>query len=204
MSRRASTPACTGTTLVARTVAEGWSGLAAMSGIPGLTGATPIQNVGAYGSEVADVIAGLQVYDRETGAVEEWDPQRCGFGFRTSAFKYSDRYVVLRVDFDLARSDRRAAGALPGARPAPRRRAGRRRAVDATCATWCSSCARSKGMVLDAADHDTWSVGSFFVNPFVAPGTGPGRLPALAGRRPDQAVGRLADRERRIRQGLRR
>ena len=110
--------------LVARTVAEGWSGLAAMSGIPGLTGATPVQNVGAYGSEVADVITGLRVLDRQTGAVEDWDPERCGFGFRTSAFKHTDRYVVLTVTFRLATSAGRAAGALPRAGPPARRRAG--------------------------------------------------------------------------------
>jgi UDP-N-acetylmuramate dehydrogenase len=154
--------------LVARSVAEGWSGLAAMSGIPGLTGATPIQNVGAYGTEVAEVIAGLQVYNRDTGAVEDWDPQRCGFGFRTSAFKYSDRFVVLRVDFDLERSVlappvrylelARRLGIEPG-----------ERAPSADVRRVVLELRRSKGMVLDAADPDTWSVGSFFVNPFVPP-----------------------------------
>ncbi len=72
--------------LVATTVREGWSGLAAMSGIPGLAGATPVQNVGAYGSEVAQTISALTVYDRQARATERWDPDRCGFGFRTSAF----------------------------------------------------------------------------------------------------------------------
>jgi UDP-N-acetylmuramate dehydrogenase len=138
-----------------------------MSGIPGLTGATPVQNVGAYGSEVADVISGLRVLDRQTGAVENWDPQRCGFGFRTSAFKHTDRYVVLAVTFELPRSTdapalrylelARRLGVEPGA-GAPSER------VRATVL----ELRRSKGMLLDAADHDTWSVGSFFVNPFVA------------------------------------
>src|SRR6476646_5971592 len=90
--------------LVAHSVAAGWSGLAAMSGIPGLAGATPIQNVGAYGSEVADMIAGLHVLDRASGTVEHWPPERCGFGFRTSAFKHTDRYVVLDVAFELQRT----------------------------------------------------------------------------------------------------
>jgi UDP-N-acetylmuramate dehydrogenase len=155
-------------TLVAHTVAQGWSGLAAMSGIPGLTGATPIQNVGAYGSEVADVIAGLQVLDRKTGAVEEWDPQRCGFGFRTSAFKYSDRFVVVRADFDLDRD--------PLAPPVRYLELARRlgveqgdRAPSQDVRDVVLGLRQSKGMVLDADDHDTWSVGSFFVNPFVAP-----------------------------------
>ena len=162
--------------LVARTVAEGWSGLAAMSGIPGLTGATPVQNVGAYGSEVADVITGLRVLDRHTGAVEDWDPERCGFGFRTSAFKHTDRYVVLTVTFRLAKSAdappvrylelARRLAVEPG-EPAPSSRV--REVV--------LELRRSKGMVLDATDHDTWSVGSFFVNPFVPPALVPDGCP---------------------------
>ncbi|MGI8678372.1 MAG: UDP-N-acetylmuramate dehydrogenase [Jatrophihabitans sp.] len=154
--------------LVALSVRVGWSGLAAMSGIPGLTGATPVQNVGAYGVEVADVIDGLRVLDRETGTVEDWSPQRCGFGFRTSAFKHTDRYVVLDVAFRLLRSPdaspiryvelARRLGVEPGEQ-APSEQV---RAI-------VLELRASKGMVLDAADHDTWSVGSFFVNPFVAP-----------------------------------
>jgi UDP-N-acetylmuramate dehydrogenase len=152
--------------LVAHSVEHGWSGLAAMSGIPGLTGATPVQNVGAYGSEVADVLAGLDVLDRRTGQVEKWPPERCRFGFRTSAFKHTDRYVVLRVAFQLRRSGdapavrylevARRLGIEPGSR-APSKDV--RQVV--------LELRRSKGMVLDAGDHDTWSVGSFFVNPFV-------------------------------------
>lgn len=152
--------------LVARSVAEGWSGLAAMSGIPGLTGATPVQNVGAYGAEVADLVEHLDVYDRQTGEVATWPAARVGFGFRTSAFKHTDRYVVLAVTFRLHRSDlsgpvryaelARRLGVDPAA-PAPSDRV--REAVLAL--------RRGKGMVLDASDHDTWSVGSFFVNPLV-------------------------------------
>ena len=152
--------------LVARSVAEGWSGLAAMSGIPGSVGATPVQNVGAYGSEVADVITELTVLDRDTCAVETWPRERCAFGFRTSAFKHTDRYVVLDVTFALPRSGdsapirylevARRVGVEPGsAAPGD---AVRQTVLDLR---------RSKGMVLDPGDHDTWSVGSFFVNPFV-------------------------------------
>ena len=152
--------------LVARSVAEGWSGLAAMSGIPGRTGATPVQNVGAYGSEVADTISALTVFDRDTGSTERWSPERCEFGFRTSAFKHTDRYVVLDVTFTLPRSPQgapvrylelaRRLGVTPGD-TAP---SGDVRDV-------VLELRRSKGMLLDPADHDTWSVGSFFVNPFV-------------------------------------
>jgi UDP-N-acetylmuramate dehydrogenase len=154
--------------LVARTVSEGWSGLAPMSGIPGSTGATPVQNVGAYGSEVAETITGLTVLDRASGSVEQWPPSRCGFGFRTSAFKHTDRYVVLDVTFSLHQSAdgppvrylelARRLGVEPGT-TAP---ADRIREV-------VLELRRSKGMLLDADDHDTWSVGSFFVNPFVEP-----------------------------------
>jgi UDP-N-acetylmuramate dehydrogenase len=125
-----------------------------------------VQNVGAYGSEVADVLAGLDVLDRRTGQVEKWPPERCRFGFRTSAFKHTDRYVVLRVAFQLRRSGdapavrylevARRLGIEPGSR-APSKDV--RQVV--------LELRRSKGMVLDAGDHDTWSVGSFFVNPFV-------------------------------------
>jgi UDP-N-acetylmuramate dehydrogenase len=154
--------------LVAVTVSDGLSGLAPMSGIPGMAGATPVQNVGAYGSEVADVITGLTVLDRERGQVEAWTPERCGFGFRTSAFKHTDRFVVLDVTFGLHRSElsgpvryaelARRLGVEPG-EPAPLAQV-REVVLDLR---------RSKGMLLDATDHDTWSVGSFFVNPFVAP-----------------------------------
>ncbi|MEP6598705.1 MAG: UDP-N-acetylmuramate dehydrogenase [Actinomycetota bacterium] len=152
--------------LVARTVAEGWAGLASTSGIPGLTGATPVQNVGAYGSEVSDVIERLTVLDRNTGEVTSWAAAQCGFGFRTSAFKHTDRYVVLDVTFALRRSRSsqvtylelaRRLGVPPGS-PAPSTEV--REVVLAL--------RRSKGMVLDEIDHDTWSVGSFFVNPLVA------------------------------------
>jgi UDP-N-acetylmuramate dehydrogenase len=162
--------------LVAQTVAEGRSGLAAMSGIPGCTGATPVQNVGAYGSEVADCISALTVLDRESGQVESWGPARCGFGFRTSAFKHTDRYVVLDVSFRLRRDElappvryaelARRLGIEPGDRaPSDRLRA----TVLALRA--------EKGMLLDATDHDTWSVGSFFVNPFVEQAAAPAGCP---------------------------
>ncbi|PZS30605.1 MAG: UDP-N-acetylenolpyruvoylglucosamine reductase [Pseudonocardiales bacterium] len=161
---------------VGHTVDQGWSGLASMSGIPGSSGATPIQNVGAYGSEVADVISTVTVLDRVSGLVEAWPPERCGFGFRTSAFKHTDRYVVLDVTFALRRSPdgvpvrylelARRLGVDPGG-IAPSQRV-RDVVLDLR---------RSKGMLLDPDDHDTWSVGSFFVNPFVARHDAPADCP---------------------------
>ncbi|MFD0787130.1 UDP-N-acetylmuramate dehydrogenase, partial [Micromonospora azadirachtae] len=90
--------------LVAATVTNGWSGLECLSGVPGSTGATPIQNVGAYGQEVAETITGVEVYDRTDGTVGRIDAADCGFAYRGSIFKYSDRWLVLSVDFRLARS----------------------------------------------------------------------------------------------------
>ena len=152
--------------LVATSVAQHWSGLAAMSGIPGLAGATPVQNVGAYGSEVADVITELRVFDRGSDQVETWGPERCGFGFRTSAFKHTDRFVVLEVTFQLQQS--------PDSPPVRYVELARRLGVEPGDVTESErvraevlALRRSKGMLLEASDHDTWSVGSFFVNPFV-------------------------------------
>ena len=152
--------------LVAATVADGLAGLETMSGIPGLTGATPVQNVGAYGCEVADVLTGLRVYDRLSRAVEHWAPERCGFGFRTSAFKHTDRYVVLEVTLRLVRSTR--------SRPVRYLELARRLGIEAGGTAPLAEVRdtvlelrRSKGMVLDEADHDSWSVGSFFVNPLL-------------------------------------
>ncbi|WP_434741836.1 UDP-N-acetylmuramate dehydrogenase [Micromonospora sp. SH-82] len=150
--------------LVAATVANGWSGLECLSGIPGSTGATPIQNVGAYGQEVAETITGVQVYDRREDALLRVAAPNCGFAYRSSIFKYSDRWAVLSVDFRLNRSPlsgpvryaelARSLGVAVGDRvplAAARETVLRLRA--------------GKGMVLDPADPDTRSVGSFFTNP---------------------------------------
>ena len=90
--------------VVAWTVAAGLAGLECLSGIPGLAGATPIQNVGAYGQEVADTITAVRTYDRVTGEIDIFPNDRCGFGYRTSVFKRDDarRHVVLSVTFRLA------------------------------------------------------------------------------------------------------
>lgn len=151
--------------LVARAVAEGWSGIEALSGIPGSVGATPIQNVGAYGQEVAQVVARVRTWDRLEGAQRTFAAAECGFGYRTSRFKREPgRYVVLEVTFQLPLSELSApigyaelAGRL-GAEVGSRASAVEVR--DAVLAL-----RRAKGMVLDEADHDTWSAGSFFTNP---------------------------------------
>ncbi|MEV7622101.1 UDP-N-acetylmuramate dehydrogenase [Actinoplanes sp. NPDC089786] len=151
---------------VARTVAEGLSGVECLSGIPGSAGATPIQNVGAYGQEVGHTIVAVHAYDREADAMVTMTAAECGFGYRASVFKYSDRWLVLEVDFRLARSTEsepiryaelaRQLGVEAGDR-VPLERA--RETVLKLRA--------GKGMVLDPDDRDTWSVGSFFTNPVV-------------------------------------
>ena len=150
--------------VVARAVAEGLAGIECLSGIPGLAGATPIQNVGAYGQEVSDAITGVRVWDRVTGQAADVPGERCGFGYRTSRFRGTDRFVVLSVTFRLAVQARSApvryaelAAAL-GVSPGDQ--------VDGTEARAAVIELRQrKGMVIDPADPDTRSVGSFFVNP---------------------------------------
>jgi UDP-N-acetylmuramate dehydrogenase len=154
--------------VVVTALAYGLGGLECLSGIPGSAGATPVQNVGAYGAEVADTIARVRLFDRRSGE-EHWvGPEAMGFGYRTSILKNSAAAVVLEVEFALDAGGRSAPlrygelatalGEEPGATTDPLRV---REAVLALRA--------SKGMVLDdGTDHDTWSVGSFFTNPVVS------------------------------------
>ncbi|MEO6882235.1 MAG: UDP-N-acetylmuramate dehydrogenase, partial [Mycobacteriaceae bacterium] len=153
--------------LVAATVARGLAGLECLSGIPGSTGATPVQNVGAYGVEIADVLAQVQLLDRATGQVRRCGPEALGLGYRTSALKHTDTAVVLSVRFALEQDGcgapvryaelAAALGVAPG-----------QRAPAARVRTAVLALRAGKAMVLDAADHDTWSAGSFFTNPVVA------------------------------------
>ena len=168
-------------------VARGWVGIEALSGIPGSVGATPVQNVGAYGQEVSDTIAAVRCWDRVAGSQRTFAAADCGFGYRTSRFKQDPhRYVVLDVTFQLALGDlsspvryaelARTVGVPVGQRaPMPDVRAA---VLDLR---------RRKGMVLDVADRDTWSAGSFFTNPFLED---PSALPEDAPRweQPDGTV----------------
>ena len=156
--------------LVAHAVEQGWSGVEALSGIPGSVGATPIQNVGAYGQEVADTIASVRCWDRVLRGQRTFAAADCAFGYRTSRFKRDPgRHVVLEVTFQLPLGDlgapvryaelARTLGVEVGSRAA---------AADVREAVL--GLRRGKGMVLDTGDHDTWSAGSFFTNPFVTDG----------------------------------
>jgi UDP-N-acetylmuramate dehydrogenase len=150
--------------LVARSVAEGWSGVECLSGIPGSAGATPIQNVGAYGQEVAQTITAVHVYDRDAGGVRTMSLGECRFAYRSSVFKHSPRWTVLEVDFRLRRS--LLSGPIRYAELARQLgvEAGERVPL-AQARDTVLKLRAGKGMVLDPDDRDTWSVGSFFTNP---------------------------------------
>ncbi|MFF3452903.1 UDP-N-acetylmuramate dehydrogenase [Streptomyces sp. NPDC002730] len=156
------------TDAVARTVEAGLAGIECLAGIPGSAGATPIQNVGAYGQEVSSTITEVVAYDRRTGETVTVPNAECAFSYRHSRFKqHPERYVVLRVRFELEDADglsaplkyaetARALGVEAGDR------------VPAAAARETVLKLRAgKGMVLDPEDHDTWSAGSFFTNPIL-------------------------------------
>jgi UDP-N-acetylmuramate dehydrogenase len=155
--------------IVAMTVEQGLQGFECLSGIPGSTGATPIQNVGAYGQEVAETVESVRVLDRASGQITELAAADCGFTYRSSIFKHRDRHVVLAVTFRMRESAvsgplryaelaRTLGVSVGGSAPL----AEVREAVLAL--------RRGKGMVIDPADPDSVSAGSFFTNPILDPG----------------------------------
>jgi len=152
--------------LVARAVGHGWSGIEALSGIPGLVGATPIQNVGAYGQDISQVIREVRVWDRAESSLVSVSAGDCDFGYRSSRFKREpNRFVILEIVIELnvggrgsveySELGRKLDVSVGDEIPVARIR-------DAVLAL-----RRDKGMVLDDDDTDTWSVGSFFTNPIV-------------------------------------
>jgi UDP-N-acetylmuramate dehydrogenase len=151
--------------LVSWTVREGLAGIECLSGIPGCVGAAPMQNIGAYGQEVADTIRSVRAWDRATGAVVDLDGPSCGFAYRDSHFKsaWAGRYVVLSVVFALKK------GAPPTVRYGglAERLGADPSLLDVREAVLAVR--RSKSMVFDPADADSRSAGSFFTNPFVDP-----------------------------------
>lgn len=158
--------------VVEMSVAAGFGGLECLSGIPGSAGATPVQNVGAYGAEVSSTLESVRLFDRVSG-VDEWvSPESLELAYRFSNLKFTSRAVVLAVRFrltadglsaplrygELAR--RLGVGPEEGAAGSARRPVADVRAA-------VLALRGGKGMVLDDADHDTWSAGSFFTNPIV-------------------------------------
>ncbi|WP_275980058.1 UDP-N-acetylmuramate dehydrogenase [Couchioplanes caeruleus] len=152
---------------VADTLARGLSGLEALSGIPGSAGATPIQNVGAYGQEVARTIEAVHVYDRADDQVKVMSLPECRFAYRSSVFKHNDRWAVLHVDFRLAESAESAPVKYAELARHLGVEVGERVGADRVREAVLKLRA-SKGMVLDAEDPDTRSVGSFFTNPVLS------------------------------------
>ncbi|KAA0022327.1 UDP-N-acetylmuramate dehydrogenase [Antrihabitans cavernicola] len=173
--------------VVAATVIAGFGGLECLSGIPGSTGATPVQNVGAYGVEISGLLRRVSLLDRRSGDVYWVEPDALGLDYRTSVLKHSDHALVLGAEFAL-RSDgssaplryRELVNALGAAEGESRPAAAVRDAV--------LRLRSGKGMVLDATDHDTWSAGSFFTNPIVSESSLPGVLDTIAGKLGDVAV----------------
>lgn len=151
---------------VAQMVAAELAGVECLSGIPGLVGATPMQNVGAYGQEVADTITCVRALERDSGQLFDLTPAECKFAYRTSMFKGTDRWVITEVVFELARSSL----SMPLRYPELTRSLGvgdgqgapladvRRRVIELR---------RGKGMVVDPSDPESRSAGSFFTNPIV-------------------------------------
>jgi UDP-N-acetylmuramate dehydrogenase len=156
------------TDAVARTVEAGLAGIECLAGIPGSAGATPIQNVGAYGQEVSSTITEVVAYDREAAETVTLPAADCHFSYRHSRFKQDpDRYVVLRVRFELEDADGLSA---PLKYPETARALGVEagdRVPAAKARETVLKLRAGKGMVLDPADHDTWSAGSFFTNPIL-------------------------------------
>lgn len=154
--------------VVTRTVEAGLAGIECLAGIPGSAGATPVQNVGAYGQEVSATLTEVLAYDRRAGETVTLTNEECAFSYRHSRFKAEpERYVVLRVRFALEDAD----GLSAPLRYAETARmlgvgAGERVPLAAARETVLKLRA-GKGMVLDPEDHDTWSAGSFFTNPIL-------------------------------------
>jgi UDP-N-acetylmuramate dehydrogenase len=152
---------------VERCVADGLAGIECLSGIPGSVGATPIQNVGAYGQDVSETVVRVRVYDRVSRRVEELTAEACEFTYRSSAFKRNPgRWIVLAVTFSLERQ--------PQSRPIAYAELARALGVELGASAPLAdvrdavlALRRRKGMVIDPADPDSVSAGSFFTNPIL-------------------------------------
>ena len=173
--------------LVSETVDLGLAGLECLSGIPGLVGATPMQNVGAYGQEVADTIVRVHAFDREATEPVAFAPAACEFAYRSSAFKGKDRYVITEVEFRLPRTGESKPikyAELARALGVPEGHAASLQSVRNTVL----ALRRGKGMVVDEHDPDSKSAGSFFTNPIVDAATAEKIVDAPKWAQPDGRV----------------
>ena len=178
-SVQAEVDACSGATLtigagedwdvfVQTTITSGFAGLETLSGIPGTVGASPIQNIGAYGHEVSEFVTRVRTYDRQEKVLKTFTNSECQFSYRNSYFKaHPGRYVVLDVQFQLRIGEfsdpitylelSKKLGLEPGDK-----------APVAATRTAVLELRASKGMLLSPDDHDSWSAGSFFTNPIIS------------------------------------
>ena len=171
--------ACSGATLtigagegwdgfVETTIARGYAGLETLSGIPGTIGAAPIQNIGAYGHEVSEFITRVRTYDRHEKKLRTFTNGECNFSYRSSRFKVErDRYVILDVGFQLRIGETTTPILYGELASALGISVGEKASVIATRDATLKLRA-SKGMLLNPADHDSWSAGSFFTNPIIS------------------------------------
>jgi len=172
---------------VQEAISKEWYGIEALSGIPGTVGATPIQNVGAYGQDVSQTIAHVRTYDREKREIKTFYFADCQFGYRTSIFKTNPgRFVILQVAFQLRLGDHSAPIEYAELAKNLGVEVGKR-SKTVLVREEVLKLRNSKGMVLNELDHDTWSVGSFFTNPILGAST---QIPAQCPRW-EQADGRV-------------
>lgn len=172
--------ACSGATLtigagqawdafVAIAIARGYAGLETLSGIPGTVGAAPIQNIGAYGHEVSEFITRVRTYDRKEKRIKTFTNEECQFTYRSSRFKNElGRYVILDVGFQLRRGEVSRPIIYAELAEALGVQLGEKASIFATREATLKLRAE-KGMLLNGADHDSWSAGSFFTNPILTP-----------------------------------
>lgn len=157
--------------LVSACVGRGWAGIEALSGIPGLAGAAPVQNIGAYGQELSDVLHSVEFYDRDLAETVRLSAAELELGYRDSAIKRGREGVVLSIDLllrDVSQGDDATAPIAYGQLAAALGVEVGDRAPIREVRTAVLGLRASKGMVLDSEDHDTWSSGSFFTNPIVS------------------------------------
>ena len=155
-------------TFVQTTIDRGFAGLETLSGIPGTVGAAPIQNIGAYGHEVAEFITRVRTYDRQEKALKTFTNSECEFSYRNSYFKaHPGRYVVLEVQFQIRRGEFSDPITYLELAKKLEVEPGDKAPVAATRAA-VLELRESKGMLLKPDDHDSWSAGSFFTNPIIS------------------------------------
>lgn len=178
-SMSAEIDACSGATLtigagenwdefVATSLDRGFAGLETLSGIPGTVGAAPIQNIGAYGHEVAEFITRVRTYDRQAKAIKTFTHSECEFEYRNSHFKaHPGRYVVLDVQFNLRLGEMTTEIKYAELASKLGIVVGEKAAIAATRQA-VLELRGAKGMLLNSGDRDSWSAGSFFTNPIVS------------------------------------